>query len=136
MAINDEKPSISIDISDLVTSIKNGNQNSAKIALQLQNRLAAQTAINTALASSYVAAGGVLISTSAGWLVSVSITSPSTGLTGLCYDVASVANAGSSNAFAIIPSSGFITYNWPFLNGLVVQPSSSGTHTVSVSYST
>lgn len=129
------KPSLSIDISDLITAVKNGNTQTAIIAKQLQTRLGAQSAVNSALASSYHISGGVLVSTQAGYLVGISIISTAGGTgTGLCYDSATVANAGPSNAVAVIPSSGFLLVNWPLANGLVVQPSSQGGHIVSVSY--
>lgn len=128
-----ETDGVNIDISDLISTLKLGNLNSAIIAQQLTIKL--QTPTESALGSSYRAAGGNLISSSPGYLLAISIVSSAGGTgTGLCYDSASVANAGSSNAFMVIPSSGYVTLCWPFQNGLVVQPSSQGTHTVAVSY--
>jgi len=126
---------INIDVSDIVAALKLGNLNSAIIAQQLSVGFAERAAVDTALAATYSTAGGVLISTSPGYLVSLSVTTVAgSSSTGLCYDSASLQNVGSTNAFAVIPSSGFLVLNWPFQNGLVVQPSSQGTHTVSVSY--
>lgn len=127
---------VNIDVSALLTALQIGNRNSAAIANQLQRRFASEAATQSALATAYSTAGGTLVSSSPCYLVSISVTTVSTGTTGLCYDSASVANAGSSNAFVAIPSSGFMTVDWPCLNGLVVQPSSQGTHTVAVSYVT
>lgn len=127
---------VNIDVSDIVTALQFGNQQSAAIATQLKTRFAAQAANNTRLATAFSTASGTgtLVSSSPCYLVSISVTTASTGPTGLCYDSASTLNAGSSNAFLVIPSSGFMIVDWPCLNGLVVQPSSQGGHTVSVSY--
>lgn len=132
----DESPqqSINIEMSALITALQLGNRNSAAIVDQLQRRFASQAANNSRLAIANSTAGGTLVSSVPCYLVSISVTTSSTGLTGLCYDSASVLNAGSTNAFAVISSSGFSVVNWPCLKGLVVQPSSSGTQTVSVSY--
>lgn len=126
--------SINVDVSALLTALQIGNRNSAAIVNELQQRFASQVADTTSIGIANSTAGGTLVTSSPCYLVSISVVAPSTGLTGLCYDSASVLNAGSSNAFAIIPSSGFMTVNWPCLHGLVVQPSSSGSQTVSVSY--
>jgi hypothetical protein len=136
MAMEEERDqkSINVDISALLTALQIGNRNSAGIVDQLDRRFASQTADNTRIAIANSTAGGTLVSSSPCYLVSISVVVASTGLTGLCYDSASVLNAGSTNAFAVIPSSGFMTVNWPCLNGLVVQPSTSGTQTVAVSY--
>jgi len=78
---------------------------------------------------------GTLVKVGSGLLTSVSVTTPSTGtVAGLIYDSATVANSTSSNIMVLIPSSGFQTFNFPFANGLVVQPSSISTQVVSVSY--
>lgn len=125
-------------LSDLVSILKLSNENASKLITTLSECLAGQSANQTSLgviASTTAASSGcVLISTSVTYLVSVSVTTASTGPTGTMYDSASVANAGSTNAFAIIPSSGYVVYNWPITQGLVIKPSSQGGHTVSVSY--
>lgn len=130
----DQLQGVSIDISRLITTLQLGNQQSAAIVNQLKTRFAAQAATETKLATAYSTAGGTLISSDSCYLVSISVTTASTGTTGLCYDSAAILNAGSTNTFAVIPSSGILTLNWPCLNGLVIQPSSQGTHTVSVSF--
>lgn len=127
---------VSVDVSAVVTAIQFGNQQVAAIVQQLKTRFAAQAATKTVLATAYSTAGGTLISSGPCYLVSLSVTTNSTGPTGLCYDSASVANAAAANAFMVIPSSGLLTADWPCLKGLVVQPSSQGTHTVAVSYVT
>ena len=134
--LTNQRGDISIDFSAIVTALQLGNQQSAAIVNQLNTRFASQVATETRLAIAFSTAGGTgtLVSSSPCYLVSISVTTPSTGPTGLCYDSASILNAGSTNAFAVIPSSGLLTLNWPTQNGLVVQPSSQGSHTVSVSY--
>lgn len=139
MAVEDQGQLLSAaDFSDLVSILKLSNENTSKFITTLSECLAGQSANQTSLAvvasTTAASSGCVLISTSITYLVSVSVTTASTGPTGLLYDSASVANAGSTNAFAIIPSSGYIVYNWPITQGLVVKPSSQGGHTVSVSF--
>lgn len=134
MPDDSQRQGVNVEMSALITALQLGNRNSAAIVDQLQRRFASQVANNTRIALANSTTGGTLVSSAACYLVSISVISPSTGLTGLCYDSASVLNAGSTNAFTIIPSSGFMTVNWPCLNGLVVQPSTSGTQTVAVSY--
>lgn len=128
--------SLNVDVSALVTALQLGNQQSAAIANQLKTRFADQSATNSRLAVTFSTAGGTgtLVSSSPCYLVTISVTTASTGPTGLCYDSASILNAGSSNAFMQIPASGIAIADWPCQNGLVIQPSSQGTHTVSVSY--
>jgi hypothetical protein len=123
-------------MSGLVTALQLGNQQSAAIVHELQTRFADQAAVNTRLAVSFSTAGGTgtLVSSSPCYLTMISVTTASTGTTGLCYDSASILNAGSTNAFMHIPASGVMIADWPCLNGLVIQPSSQGTHTVAVSY--
>lgn len=126
------------DIAGLVSTLKLSNQNTSKLITTLSECLNGQSANQSSLATAYSTAatssGATLISTNLTYLVAVSVTTSSTGPVGLLYDSASVANAGSSNAFAIIPSSGFMVYNWPISQGLVVKPSSQGSHAVSVAY--
>src|SRR4051812_24839558 len=102
---NEEK-SLSIDISQLITVLQLGNQQSAAIVNQLKTRFADQAAQNTSLAIAYSTAGGTLVTSSPCYLAMISITTASTGSTGLCYDSASVLNAGSTNAFMAIQASG------------------------------
>lgn len=133
----DQTPqSINIDVSALVTALQLGNQQTAAVANQIKSRFAAQAATNTRLAVAFSTASGTgtLVSSAPCYLVRISVTTSSTGPTGLCYDSASTLNAGSSNAFMQIPSSGVLIAEWPCLSGLVIQPSSQGSHTVSVSY--
>lgn len=126
--------SLNVDVSALVTALQLGNQQSAAIVNQLRLRFADQSANKSRLAISYSSAGGTLVSSAPCYLTAISITTASTGTTALCYDCDAVANAGSTNAFVVVPSSGILVTDWPCLSGLVVQASSQGTHTVAVSY--
>src|SRR5262245_33611183 len=123
------------DVSPLVTVLQLSNQVLSKVATGITSQFPAQSATRSQLAISNSSAGGTLVKAGAGYLMSVSVTTPSTGaVAGQLYDSASVANSTHTNVFALIPSSGIQTYNWPFANGLVVQPSSISTQVVSVSY--
>ena len=132
----DRTLSLNVDLSDLITALKMGNLNSAMIAQRLTVGFADRAAPNTRLAIAFSTAGGTgtLVSSSPGYLKSISVTTASTGTLGMCYDSASPLNAGSTNPFMVISSSGLQVANWPFQNGLVVQPSSMNSHTVAVSY--
>ena len=126
------------NIADLVSILKLSNENASKLITTVSDCLIGGSANTTSLSiahSTVVASSGcILVSTEVRYLVSVSVTTASTGTQGMLYDSATIANAGSTNAFAIIPSSGLMVYNWPISQGLVVKPSSQNSHTVSVSY--
>jgi len=123
-----------VDLGQLVTVLQIGNQVHSQIAKALLDRMQPPASKSQlAITGSSV---GTLVKSGAGFLVSVSVTTPSTAttLTGTIYDTATVANSTNTNVFALIPSSGIQTYNWPFTSGLVVAPSTSGPQVVSVSY--
>jgi hypothetical protein len=126
------------NIADLVSILKLSNENASKLIKTVSDCFiggsADQTSLSIAYSTVVASSGCILVSTDVRYLVSVSVTTASTGPQGLLYDSATISNAGSSNAFAIIPSSGLMLYNWPINQGLVVKPSSQGAHTVSVSY--
>lgn len=134
-------PGITQGSVELVNTLIVANQNTSRLIQNLTLALGAMSAQNTSLAIAYSSiassSGCTLIPLSTAvtsFCVQVVVTSASTGSgTGKLYDCASVANAGSSNMFAIIPSSGSVTLNWPLKAGLVVQPSSQS-QTVAVSY--
>jgi hypothetical protein len=66
-------------------------------------------------------------------LMAISVNSTgSVSLAGKVYDANSPANSSASNVMTLIPSSGTSVYGYPFANGLTVQPSSTGSQTVSV----
>lgn len=136
MADQPNQQSINIDVSALVTALQLGNQQTAAIVTQLQTRFADQAATESRLAIAFSTASGTgtLVSSAPCYLVMISVTTASTGPTGLCYDSASTLNAGSSNAFMQVPASGVAIAGWPCQSGLVIQPSSQGSHTVSVSF--
>lgn len=123
-------------VQNLVTTVAVGNQATASIADQIKSKLAANTATTPYTGILYSSAGGTLVNVGAGYLVLLSVTVPSTGttMTGTLYDAATLANAVSSNAFATIQMQGMQRVDWPFQNGLVVQPSSSGPMAVAVAY--
>lgn len=130
---NSNIPSAGSD--QLITVLKFGNQNMSQLVTQLVTRFSAQCATQAVLGVSNSTAGGTQIVQGAGYLISISVTVPSTGGAGTVYDSDTIVGVGSSVAIGIIPSSGIITYNWPFTRGIVVQPSSGASY-VSVSYST
>ena len=138
MAIS-ETNTVNINLNDLVSALKFGNQNSGKIADILNKKLTPSAGFSQQ-GLQYDSTGGTLATgtgNSAGILVSLSITLATTAGSsqlGKCYDCADPKNASSTNALAVIPSSGYILYNIPFANGLVIQPSSISTQTVCVSY--
>jgi hypothetical protein len=55
-----------------------------------------------------------------------------TSVAGKVYDANSPANSSASNLMTLVPSSGTAVYGYPFVNGLTIQPSSTGSQTVSV----
>lgn len=124
-----------IIVPNVETQLKLANQNMSALIQALMGSLQPQ-ATQSSLGLTFDSSGGTVLVSSGqtGTLVAIAVTTPSTGLSGTVYDVTSEANATSSNAMALIPSSGIIVYNLPYLSGLTVQPSSSGGHTVSVFY--
>lgn len=85
------------------------------------------TGTTTALAVSGVAS---VIKTGVGSLVTINVISAS-GV-GAVYDTALAASAATANQIGVIPATaGTYTYNFPFTNGLVINPSSS---VISVNY--
>lgn len=140
MELGNATPAIELDA--LTTVLKLGNQNMSKLIQTLQTAFGAVGATATALGIVNSTAGGTQVALGSGYLIAVSVVIPSTAstLTGLVYDSNTLIGIGSSVAIGVIPQSnsllgGPTTYNWPFANGLVVQPSSVAM-TVSVSYTT
>ncbi len=130
-----------LDMSGLQTALLASNQLSARLIKTLEFQFPAEAPYESRLAIAYSSAGGTTIAlgprTGGGgvaYLCSIFVTDPSTGTEGTIYDAASPGAAVSSNAMALIPSSGSQVYNIPFVNGLTIQPSSQGNHTVSVYY--
>ena len=133
-----------------------GIQNALQLSNQLMGRLISaiefqfptMSAYLSRLSVSYSTAGGTAIALGPGtggaaiaYLNSIYVTTPctasstiSSSIIGAIYDAASPSAVSSSNLMALIPSSGFQVYNIPFVNGLVVQPSSISSQVVSVYY--
>ena len=126
-------------IMELITTLQTANQNAGIMTRTLANSLAAHSAQNAACGITYNAttpasSGAYFITSSVTYCTMITVTVPSSGGgTGFVYDSASVANATSSNSFAVIPSCGSVNLDWPLKYGLVVQPSSQS-QVVSVSY--
>lgn len=132
----DDSNNVSIsNFIDLVTVLKLSNQNMSQLVQQVLTRFGSQCAIFASNGITNLASSGTQIKIGSGYAVSVSVitASSSTGITGLLYDSNTLTGLGSSCAIGVIPSSGFITYNWPYSNGLVIRTGSS-TQVVSVSY--
>ena len=123
-----------LNLDALVTVLKLANQNMSQLIVQMITRFAAQSATLTSLGIIASTAGGTQVKIGSGHLISVSVTTNSTGPVGTIYDSDTVTGVGSSVAMVVIPSSGFINYGFPFFDGLVVQPSTSNGTVVSVSY--
>ncbi len=113
-----------------------GNQQQGNLIRALDTIFGAQSARASALSVAYSTGGGTTISsTGIGYLIAVTVVTPSTGTYGYVYDTNSPANVSSTNAMACINSSvGIQVYNIPYLEGLTVQPSSSNGHTVAIYY--
>lgn len=130
-----------LDMTGLQTALLASNQLSARLIRALEYQFPAEAPYESRLAIAYSSAGGTTVAIGPGaaaggvsYLCSIFVTDPSTGTEGIIYDAISPAAAASSNAMALIPSSGSQIYNIPFVNGLTIQPSSLGNHTVSVYY--
>lgn len=121
-------------ISNLITQLSLGNQTTGQISEVLAKQFACFSALSNSLSIINSTGGGTLVKVGPGYAVLLSVTSNSTGPTGLLYDCAAVANVSSTNAFSVIPRAGMMRLDFPFTNGLVVQPSTNATHTVSVAY--
>lgn len=119
----------------LVTVLKLANQNMSQLITQITKRFGAQTAQLSKLGISNLASSGTQVVIGNGFLCSVSVTVPAsiTSITGTVYDSNTITGIGSSCAIGVIPSSGIVTFNWPYTLGLVIRSASSN-QTVSVSY--
>lgn len=119
----------------MVTVLKLGNQNMSQLITQIIKRFGAQSAQLAKLGISNATSSGTQVVIGNGYLISISVTvaSSGTGITGTVYDSNTITGVGSSVAIGIIPSSGTITFNWPYSSGLVIRTGSSN-QTVSVSY--
>lgn len=126
------------NLNPLVTAIQIGNTQLAAIAQAIASYFPSEGALSTklALTSTFVSTGKV-VATGPGHLIDVSVLQASTGTdVGLIYDSATTNISSFASAMTVIPSSvGFYNRPFPFVNGLVVFPSTvSAAHTVSVSY--
>ena len=130
------------DMSGIQTALQLANQNFSQFLRKLAFVLPAQAAYNSYLAISNSSLGGTTVAMGSGaqasgrdYLVAISVTvacTASSSIAGKIYDANSPATVTSSNLMALIPSSGTQVYNYPFVNGLTIQPSSISTQTVSV----
>lgn len=124
------------DLSRVESVLNLGNQNTSKLIQAILSQIPVQEATTSWLAIAYSSAGGTTVKDSSGMLKVVSVNIPSTfastGTIPNIYDANSPVNVSSTNIMTIIPSSGVMSYNLPFANGLTIQPSSVSTHTVSV----
>lgn len=126
-----------VDLNPLVTAIQIATQQTAKIAYNISNYFPSEGALETRLGiTSTYASTATLVAVGPGYLIDVSVIVASSGLNGVIYDSATTVVSSYVNAMTFIPSSaGFYNFPFPFVNGLVVAPSTaSGAHVVSVSY--
>lgn len=128
------------DMAGLQTALQDGNRNTGRFIQAIQNRFPSQSPLQSSLGILYSSAGGTTIAQGSGfngsgadYLMSVHVTVPTTG-TGYIYDANSPANVSSTNRMAVLPTSGSAEYNYPFVNGLTVAPTSVSGQQVSVYY--
>ncbi len=126
------------DMTGIQTALQAGNTNVGRFIQALQGRFPSQSPLQSSLGILYSSAGGTTIAIGSGvngagsdFLMSVYVTVPTTGI-GYIYDANSPANVTTSNRMAILPSSGQAEYNYPFVNGLTVAPTSVSGQQVSV----
>ncbi len=128
------------DMTGIQTALQAGNTNVGRFIQALQLRFPSMSPLQSSLGILYSSAGGTTVAIGSGvngagsdYLMSIHVTVPSTG-TGYIYDANSPANVTTSNRMAIIPSSGLENYNYPFVNGLTVSPTSVSGQQVAVYY--
>ena len=74
-------------------------------------------------ATNHVAAN-TLLATGSGRVISVYVLTA--GAAGTIHDASSITQASSSNQIGVIPAAvGLVTFNWPFVSGLVYKPGAS-----------
>lgn len=137
-----ENSSNALDFTGLQNTLQIGNQLMSTLTATMRRGLAVQSPFLSALSVLYSSNGGTTIAVGPGaqnagsaYLCSIFVTTPSTGaVIGVIYDTNSAATVSSTNAMALIPSSGSQVYNIPFVNGLTIQPSSISNQRVSVYY--
>lgn len=115
--------------------LKMSLQNMGQLIKTIATAFPAQAATLSSLSIANSSLGGTTVSTKTigGYLMAVSVTTPSTGtVPGKIYDANSPTNVGSSNILALIPSSGMATFVYPYFAGLTIQPSSVSSQVVSV----
>lgn len=124
-------------LAPLVTAVQIANQNMSQLIQTIGRTFPAEspTLSSLSIVHSTASGNGTMIKEGPGFLMSISInTTASATVAGKVYDVNSAINAGSTNVMALIPLSGTQSYGYPFVNGLVVQPSSTGSQSISVFY--
>lgn len=122
-------------LSNMETTLGLANQNMSMLIRTLMGTFPAQSATLSSLSIAFSTASGIgtTVKATAGYLMAISVNSTgSVSLAGKVYDANSPANSSASNVMTLIPSSGTSVYGYPFANGLTVQPSSTGSQTVSV----
>lgn len=129
----------SADMAGILTALTASNQLMGRLISALEFQFPAETPYESYLNIAYSSAGGTTVALGPGgpgggiaYLCSIFVTDASTGTEGAIYDAASPTDVSSTNRMALIPSSGSQVYNIPFVDGLTIQPSSQGSHTVSV----
>lgn len=130
------------DMAGIQTALQAGNQNVGRFIQAVQGRFPSMSPLQSALGILYSSAGGTTIAQGSGvngagsdYLMSVHVTVPCTGTAvGYIYDANSPANVSTANRMAILPSSGQATYNYPFVNGLTIAPTSVSGQQVAVYY--
>lgn len=111
------------------------NQQQGNLIKKISTIFGSQSANLSSLSIVNSTSGGFNVSDGSGYLIAISVNVASTGATGTIYDADDGANVSSSNIMGVIPSSvGLTVYNLPYFNGITVQPSSGGGHSVSVYY--
>ncbi len=128
------------DMTGIQTALQSGNANSGRFIQAIQSRFPSQSPIQSALGILYSSAGGTTIAKGSGangsgadYLMSVHVTVTTTG-TGYIYDANSPANISSTNRMAVLPTSGSADYNYPFVNGLTIAPTSVAGQQIAVYY--
>jgi hypothetical protein len=134
---NESPPGAVVNLSPLVTALQLANQNMSQLIQKIGTTFPAEapTLSSLSVAFSTAVGNGTLIKEGSGFLMAISAnTTAAATVAGKAYDANSAINAGSTNVMTLIPLSGTQSYAYPFVNGLVVQPSSTGSQSISVFY--
>ena len=126
-----------VSLAPMVTALQIANQNMSQLIQRIGAIFPAETPTLSSLSVAFSTAvgNGTLIKEGSGFLMSISAnTTASATVAGRVYDANSAVNAGSTNLMTLVPLSGTQSYVYPFANGLVVQPSSTGSQSISVFY--